>query len=314
MKTSLFLGLLAAPVLATNLAFADDKTVCLDATLQGQTFRDAHKLIEAREQFRACARQQCPAMVQQDCGGWLSEVEKALPSVVLTAKDAGGVDLVNVRVSVDGKPLLTGLDGQGVAVNPGPHTFVFDGPNGAHVERQALIKEGEKNQGVAVVLSLSRPSPPPPLPTAPPEGASTPTAPAPTMQPQASEQPSSGGGWSRGTAHTWAFVSGGLGIAGIGAGTVFGLLTLSAWSSAKSACGGNASQCTDASSAQSHRSTAESDATISTVGFIAGGVFLAAGAVLYFTGQEQAASPAASVTAVPSVAPGQAGLSLIGTF
>jgi hypothetical protein len=315
MRSILLLGLFAAPVLmATTPALADDKAACLDAASKGQVLRDAHKLVEAREQFRVCARPQCPAMVQQDCGGWLGDVERGVPTVVLTAKDAGGADLVNVRVSVDGQPLVTRLDGQAVAVNPGTHTFLFDGPNGSRVERQALIKEGEKNQGLAVVMTLSRSSPPPPAPpvqapAAPTEG---PVSPAPSSP--SPDQPSSGGGWSRGTAHTWGFVSGGVGIAGIGAGVAFGLLSVSAWSSAKSSCGGSPSQCTDVSSGQSHRSTAESDATISTVGFIAGGVLLAAGAVIFFTGHEEAESHAASLAAVPSVGPGQAGLSLIGRF
>jgi hypothetical protein len=49
-------------------------------------------LIEAREQLRACAAAQCPAVVQTDCAGWLAEVEKALRSVVVAAKDGAGVD------------------------------------------------------------------------------------------------------------------------------------------------------------------------------------------------------------------------------
>src|SRR5262245_7790898 len=94
---------LVAATVACPRAFGDDKKVCLAAAAQGQTLRDAHKLVEAREQFRTCAREQCPRVVQKDCVAWLSDVEKNLPSVVLTAKDEAGADIVEGKVSVDGK-------------------------------------------------------------------------------------------------------------------------------------------------------------------------------------------------------------------
>ena len=213
MKTVLLLALLASSVVATTTtAFADDKAECLNAASKGQVLRDTHKLVEAREQFRLCARQLCPAMVQQDCGGWLGEVERGVSTVVFTAKDSGGQDLVDVRVSVDGQPLVTSLDGQAVAVNPGPHAFVFVVANHAPIERQAVIKEGEKNQVVTVLLPPSNPAPTPsvaPAPPVPPEGRSVPP-PAPTSPPS-------------GAMRLWGLVIGGAGVAGMGVGIGLGL-------------------------------------------------------------------------------------------
>ena len=54
------------------------------------------------------------------------------------------------------------------------------------------------------------------------------------------------------------------------------------------------------------------DGTGATVGFVAGGALLAAGALLFFTGQRDAATQGVSL--VPGVAPGQAGLSVLGAF
>src|SRR5580704_15746858 len=79
-------------------ALAADKAACLDASSQAQTLRDAHQLVEARDQLRICARQICPAVVQADCATWLDAVEKSLPTVVLTAKDGRGGDVINVKV------------------------------------------------------------------------------------------------------------------------------------------------------------------------------------------------------------------------
>src|SRR5262249_13965446 len=108
-----FLAALLLPyALATTAALADDKAACLQAASKGQRMRAQHDLVGARDQFRACAAAGCPAIVQRDCATWLTEVDKALPTVVVTAKDAAGADLVNVSVSVDGQPLLTKLDGR----------------------------------------------------------------------------------------------------------------------------------------------------------------------------------------------------------
>ena len=122
----------------TPAAPADTKAACLDAATKGQRFRDTHKLVEAREQLRVCAAAQCPGVVQTDCANWLAEVDKALPSVVLAAKNGAGGDLVDVRVSVDGQPLVAKLDGQAVPMNAGLHTFHFEGTAGV-VDQQVVV-------------------------------------------------------------------------------------------------------------------------------------------------------------------------------
>ena len=107
MRTALLVALCVSATLASTVASADDKAACLAATQQAQSLRDAHKLVEAREQLRICARQQCPAVVQKDCLTWLGEVEKSLPTVVATAKDEAGSDLGDVKVTLDRAPPVT---------------------------------------------------------------------------------------------------------------------------------------------------------------------------------------------------------------
>ena len=174
------LGLLfiLAFTLPAASARADDKAACLDAASKGQSLRDQGKLVEAREQFRRCAAQGCPQMVVQDCGGWLSDVEKNLPTVVVTAKDGAGNDSVDVKVTLDGQPLLAKLTGEALPVNPGPHAFHFEGAGGLTVDRQVLVKQGDKNQEVAAVLG----APAAATPAAP----QPPAAPAPAAAPPAS--------------------------------------------------------------------------------------------------------------------------------
>ncbi len=232
----------ASGLLATSPAFADDKATCLDASLQAQSLRAAHKLVEAREQLRVCATSRCPAVVAADCSSWLAEVENALPSIVVSARSATGTDLVDVRVSVDGKPLVSKLDGQAMPMNAGAHTFHFEGADGPGLDQQFVVKEGEKNQAVAVVLGAP--------------------APAPDHAPEA-VQPSSA--WK-----TVGWILGGVGIVGLGVGTAAGIV----------ATGDKSSDCTGSVCKLGTLGGIKAAAHVSDVGLIAGGVLFASGAAL----------------------------------
>lgn len=80
---------------------------------------------------------------------------------------------------------------------------------------------------------------------------------------------------------TTGLVFGGVGVVGLGLGAFFGLQASSKWSDAKSKCTDYPYGCnTDATDL---RSSAHSQATVSTVAFVAGGALLATGVVLYLT-------------------------------
>jgi hypothetical protein len=257
MKTLLAFGVFAASGLLATAAGAGNKAACLSSAANGQTLRDAHKLVEAREQFRICASAQCPAMVQGDCGQWLADVDRSLPSVVITAKNWAGADRVDVRVTVDGQPLLTKLDGEAIPMNPGEHTFHFEEPDGTQVDQQVVVREGEKNQNIGAVLGKAPP------PTEAPRAATETVAP-----PKHSPMRPAG------------LVIGGIGVAGLATGAVLGLLAASTWSTAKSECPTHVGCSAQAVSDQQHTATL---GTTSTVLFVAGGVFVAAGVTLFLT-------------------------------
>jgi hypothetical protein len=72
-----------------------------------------------------------------------------------------------------------------------------------------------------------------------------------------------------------------VGLVGVGVGTYFGLSAGAKWDDAKAACRDYPYECSP--QALDHQSSASSQATVSTVAFIAGGVAIAAGAVLWLT-------------------------------
>ena len=264
------------PDKADKTAEKSEKATCLEAMSRGQTLRDSHKLLEARDRFRVCARAVCPTLVQNDCGGWLSDVERTLPTMVVTAHSSAGGDLYAVKVSMDGHLLLASLDGEAMPVNPGLHTFHFESAGMVPTDRQALVKEGGKEQSVVGVLTPVAPPPPPPKTVL--------TTPPTT---------SSGSG-----VRTAGFILGGIGIAGLAAGAVAGILALSAKSS----------DCPDDVCKPGDKSTVTTDAHISTAGFIAGGVLLAAGAgMVIFAPRSANAHPETALRLVPIFGSGGAG-------
>jgi len=254
---------------------AEDKAACLDATAKGQSLRDAHRLLEAREQFRLCAQASCPAVLRHDCAAWLNELEPVIPTIVLSMKDGAGADVLDARVTLDGRALVDTLTGTAITVDPGPHSFRFERRDGAAVEQQVLVGEGQKN--VAVVARLPAP----------------PVAPAP--RPVASSS----------TLRTAGWVLGGVGVAGLVTGGVFGALAV-----ADKASGGcNASnRCTNWGAISSAKTAAD----VADAGLIAGGVLAATGAVFVLVGRSPSDAPSAWVHAAPAVARSSAGFVLQG--
>ncbi len=238
---------------------------------RGQDLRDAHKPLEARQQFRICAATTCPKVVQDDCTRWLEATEAAVPSVVVTAKSDAGVDLVDVTVSVDGQPFATKLNGESLSLDPGAHVFHFEAKGVGSLDREVVVAEGERNQHVAVVLKVSVPAP----------------APEPEPASRSSSLASTPDGL--GTQKILAAAAGGVGVVGLGVGTVLGLVALSTRSAANGICPG-ATCPTQLGSEKWRDAVAASNG--STAALIVGGAGLLAAATLWFT------APAAKNTQV----------------
>jgi hypothetical protein len=245
---------------------------CVAAADSSLQLRDQHKLRAARAQMLVCASASCPAAVQSECLRRVDQTNAAIPTIVFEAKDAAGNDLSNVRVDMDGQPLTDRLDGSSLQVDPGEHHFRFTGSGGIVVDKTIVMREGEKERRERVVVAVAA------APVATPVQAA-PAAAATSALEASSEDP----GASR---RTIAYVVGGVGVVGLAIGTVFGLIASSSASSSKNEC--SATSCSNYGQSLSDYNSASSDATISTVGFVVGGLALATGAVLFFTAPSSA--------------------------
>ncbi len=127
-----------------------DARECAGSYEQAQKLRRAEKFGAARQQLLLCVQPSCPKFMVNDCSQWLGEVEQALSSVVLSARDGLGHDVTNVRVLLDGSPFAESLDGRAIQLDSGIHTFRFELEQRAPVEQQFVIRQGERNRLIAV--------------------------------------------------------------------------------------------------------------------------------------------------------------------
>lgn len=111
------------------------------------------------------------------------------------------------------------------------------------------------------------------------------------------------------TQRTLGLVAGGIGIAGIGVGAIFGLISISKKNEADAQCHGPELKLCTPQGVNDGESAIEAG-NISTVAFIAGAALAAGGAILYFTAPD-AATP---VAIAPTFGPNAAALSLTARF
>jgi hypothetical protein len=288
---------LACAVLAPAAARADD-SACIAASEQELALRQQGKLHDALKQLAVCADASCPDEVKTECARRVADVDAAMPTLILGAKDGAGNDRVDVRVLMDGAPLLTRLDGLSVAIDPGSHVFRFETEGQDAVEKTLVLREGEKERRETVVLG--------PVPVAPPATvAPAPPAPAVFSTPPPAPPRSS---WT--TQKTLAVLAAGLGVAGVGVGAVLGGYAISSQDREKSDCG-SASSCPRPLQAKEDYDKATQNATAATVFLSAGAALVAVGAVLWFTAKAPE-SPAPRVGVTPAFGPGGGGVLLTG--
>ena len=103
-----------------------------------------------------------------------------------------------------------------------------------------------------------------------------------------------------------ALVAGGVGVAGIAVGSIFGLMAKSDNDDALKNCR-TSTLCTPTGVSQTN--DAKSAATVGTVGFIVGAVGLVGGAVLWFTAPRSEPTTA-SIRATPVVGPSYGGMAV----
>jgi hypothetical protein len=248
-------ALVAVPsMFASTAARADDEEACVASSERALAAVHRQSLLEARSALVACTDAKCPDIVRSSCQRRLVDVNAAIPAMVFEMKDAAGNDLAGVQIAVDGSPLADHADGAPVVLDPGKHSFRFQAAGFRAVQRDFVLRQGERDRHEPIVFESA-----------------------------AVEKPSVSRGWS--ALQIGGVAAAAVGVAGIAVGSIFGLKAGSDRSSELGACGSVCATPADQSNATSYRNAFFGDSTISTVGFVAGGVLIATGAILFFAGR-----------------------------
>lgn len=275
---------LAVALLARPAAALPTKDECINANEGAQSLRRTGHLRAAASKLALCTAVSCPGPVRDDCAERLDEVDRAMPTVVF-AVGGESSDLTTVRVTVDGAPFTSKLDGSALPVDPGAHTFAFAAEGYAPLEETLVIQEGEKARVVRVVLQTN-------------DGRGDATA--------------KGGGAEGSPSHAstdraLSYVALGVGAAGIVVGGIFGGVALSDKNALAAHCSGDACPASE----QADIDQLHSNSLISSVALGVGLAGLAAGIVLYFVGRDPASASAAGsarASSAPVVRFGGAGV------
>jgi hypothetical protein len=218
-------------------------------------------------------------------------LEPKLAKLTIKVADPG------VEVSRDGTVVSQASFGVAIPVDVGPH--VVEAKAAGHVPFKTTATVAKDGDTVEVAVpNLEKEAAAQGAP--PPSTAQEPTpAPAPAKTENGSSQ------------RTIGFVVGGVGIAGVAVGAITGLMAVGKSNDAKAICPNDGS-CASHDAVDASDS-AKSLGLLSTIGFIAGGVGLAAGAALVLTAPKEDAK-AARVRVSPHAGPGGAGLTVLGVF
>ncbi len=262
------------------------KADCIDAHVAAQEHKNQSQLVAAKKQLITCAHDSCPATIRSECASLLEQVEAGIPTIVIKAQDGAGNDVSDVRVTLDGNPLVETLDGKPLAIDPGAHQLRFERAGSPPVEQEVIAQAGVKYRAVEVRFAAAGDD------GSATDGATDPAAPS----PDDSAAPADASGIS-----PWVYV--GFAVAGVGAvvGGITGGISLSQASDLKDQCPNDG--CTQDKSEDIDSMMALGH--VSTASFIIGGVGAGVAVVALLVGGSDESE---SGSMQPMVGPGYLGM------
>ncbi|MDB5218798.1 MAG: hypothetical protein JWO86_6725 [Myxococcaceae bacterium] len=201
-----------------------------------------------------------------------------------------------VSVTVDSAPVNAANLGEDRVLDPGPHVVEATAPGYFKAHAEINLQEGGSEQ-VTLKLIVDPEAARAARVAAPTTPSSSPsTSSPPSSAPGSDTQPP--GAEAKGPNRTLAYVVLGVGVVGLGLGTVFGLSAMSKKNDLSNACPNKICRASE----QSNLDSAKTSGTISTIAFGVGGAAVILGGVLFFTAPSSSSSSSSS-TAIARPAP-----------
>lgn len=272
------------------------------ALYEGRALTKLRRFVEAEEAFMRAARTSLDAESPEpfrkavhDAEEDLAALQAKMPKVIIVTSGAGASD-PGLTVSLDGRPLKSALVGVEMPIDPGSHTLSAVVPGGAPSQVSFTAAEKQR-QKVELVVQAGHQVAPTTPPVSKPRSAPEPLA------PEAAPSPSP---W-----HARAgFIAGGVGVAGVVTGIVTGLMAGSRYKEAERECPDQ--HCVQGGAGWDKVESFRTLRTVSTVGYIVGGVGIAAGTTLLLTAPRKSTASAQARSVNLWVGPASVGL--LGAF
>jgi hypothetical protein len=258
-------------------------------------------LVEASERYLAVTRAEVAADAPdvqreavRDAQREYDALQPRIPTVTILLQ--AGETTAGVEISIDGQKLRAALLGVPIVLDPGKHEFQVT-REGKQLHGEVDLVEGDRKR---VELTFKEPTSTTPDATSP----VTPTNPTTTpVVGNTGTTADTGVGHPGRTQRIAGFAVLGLGVAGLAVGGIEGATALNKQDSLDAWCPNGRDQCLDG--AQDIIDEYDSARTLSTVGFVVGGVAAAGGVVLILTAPH---APRAGRSVEPWIGVGSAGL------
>jgi hypothetical protein len=225
----------------------------------------------------------------------------------LTIAVAPGSDVAGLQVKRDGEPIGHAEFGLGIPIDPGSHSIEASAPGKATLSTKVDVAKGQTDARVTVTLA-DAPTPPASSDTA---GSTSSSTTASTGEPPPEKPASSGGSTQR----VIGLVLIGAGVVGVVVGSIFGLQAKSKNDEAlQSQNCRTSSLCTQQGLTLTN--DAKNAATISTIGFAAGGAAIAGGLIVWLLAPSSSPRPAPTtgLRVTPQLAPAYGGVTVGGAW
>ncbi|MEY2930905.1 MAG: hypothetical protein RL033_1654, partial [Pseudomonadota bacterium] len=129
---------------------APSKASCAEAYESAQESRASGALQQTRSRLAYCAQTECPAFVQKDCAHWLEEVDRELPSIVISVVGLDADAARGASLTIDGRAITDSLSGKAISLDPGKHQLVLERPGSEPLTRTLLAQQGVQNRNVEI--------------------------------------------------------------------------------------------------------------------------------------------------------------------
>ncbi|HEX2874388.1 MAG TPA: hypothetical protein VHP33_24205 [Polyangiaceae bacterium] len=251
------------------------------ASRLGECYVSVGRLVEGTEVLRKVLREPPSAQPTPALTKALERAQRTLEAATpriagLTIKVAAVQDM---RIKLDGNVVPSALFDSEVPTDPGEHSIEVTAPGFLKSTLRLSVSDGEK-KSATLTLARDPNAPAPPVASADPAASSaTASSPSSAAAPTSDSAAGPTTASARAPNRTAAYVSLGIGAAGVAAGGVLGFLTMQKHNDLKGDCPSNLCSPTQ----QGDLDSAKRLGNMSTVAFGVGGAGLVLGTVLFFT-------------------------------